>query len=123
MKEQSNNKYTASISENSIGWWKAIIESINNGVLMIDHNGYVRMINLEYSSITGVTPDIIGKPLEKYRPWAQPELSADSLRPSKLTKRCKSTFTYATPIMFLLTKKIFQSTLFFCMVLLGGDLW
>jgi hypothetical protein len=91
---------------------------------MIDHNGYERMINLEYTRITGVTPDIIGKLLEKYRPGAQPELSADSLRPSKLTKRCKSTFTYATPIMFLLLgKSFFQSTLFFCMVLLGGDLW
>ncbi|MFB5934658.1 hypothetical protein [Peribacillus frigoritolerans] len=40
MKEQSNNKNTASISENSIGWWKAIIESINDGVLMINQNGY-----------------------------------------------------------------------------------
>ncbi|MGE7609859.1 hypothetical protein ACQKML_25135 [Peribacillus frigoritolerans] len=40
MKEQANNKNTASISENSIGWWKAIIESINEGALVIDHNGY-----------------------------------------------------------------------------------
>ncbi|MFF2455563.1 sigma-54 interaction domain-containing protein [Peribacillus simplex] len=71
MKEQSNNKNNASISENSIGWWKAIIESINDGVLVIDHNGYVRMINPEYTRITGVTAEIIGKPLVKYRPGAQ----------------------------------------------------
>lgn len=68
LKEQSNNKNTASISENSIGWWKAIIESINDGVLMINQNGYERMINLEYTRITGLPPDIIGNPLEKYRP-------------------------------------------------------
>ncbi|MFJ7512708.1 hypothetical protein ACIQW7_25170 [Peribacillus simplex] len=80
MKEQSNNKNTASISENSIGRWKAIIESINDGVLMINHNGYERMINLQYSLLM----------LPKY------------------------VFTLG---------KIFQSTLFFCMVLLGGDLW
>ncbi|MDM5291853.1 PAS domain-containing protein [Peribacillus simplex] len=100
MKEQSNNKNTASISENSIGRWKAIIESINDGVLMIDHNGYERMINPEYTRITGVTTAIIGKSLGKYRSWAQPELTADSLRPLKilkLTKRCNSTFTDATP--------------------------
>lgn len=65
---------------------------------MIDHNGYVRMINPEFTRITGgVTTAIIGKSLEKYRSWAQPELSADSLRPLKLTKLWK-----------LLTKKSFN---------------
>ncbi|MFS0890970.1 hypothetical protein [Peribacillus frigoritolerans] len=41
MKEQSNNKNTAPISENRIGWWKAIIESIDDGgVLIINQKGY-----------------------------------------------------------------------------------
>lgn len=80
---------------------------------MIDHNGYERMINPEYTRITAVTTDIIGKPLEKYWPGAQPELSEDSLRPLKLTKRCKFTFTYATPIMFLLFEKSFNLHYFF----------
>lgn len=71
MKEQSNNHNLALIDENSVFWWKAIVESINDGVLVIDHDGYVRMINPEYTRITGVTPDIIGKPLTEYRPGSQ----------------------------------------------------
>lgn len=59
------------IQENGIEWWKAIVASINDGVLVIDNAGIVKIINPEYSRITGVTPDIIGKSLAIYRPGAQ----------------------------------------------------
>lgn len=52
-------------------WWKAIVESINDGVLAIDREGIVRTINPEYTRITGVSSDIIGKPLVSYRPGAR----------------------------------------------------
>ncbi|WP_342042870.1 sigma-54 interaction domain-containing protein [Bacillus sp. OTU2372] len=57
--------------ESQIEWWKAIVYSINDGVLVIDHEGIVRLINPEYTQITGVTRDIIGKPLKEYRPGAK----------------------------------------------------
>ncbi|WHT48068.1 sigma 54-interacting transcriptional regulator [Sporosarcina thermotolerans] len=44
---------------------------MNDGVLVIDQAGIVRTINPEYTRITGVTPDIIGKPLVSYRPGAR----------------------------------------------------
>lgn len=52
-------------------WWKAIVESMNDGVLVIDQEGCVKTINPEYTRITGVTPDIIGKELLLNRPGAQ----------------------------------------------------
>lgn len=62
----------------SVKWWKAIVESMNDGVLVIDRGGIVQTINPEYTRITGVTPDIIGKPLIDYRPGAQlPETLLD----------------------------------------------
>lgn len=64
--------------EKQIEWWKAIVSSIHDGVLVIDHQGIVRFINPEYTQITGVTPDIIGKRLKDYRPGAQlPETLID----------------------------------------------
>ena len=59
------------MEEQTVKWWKAIVESMNDGVLVIDRKGIVRTINPEYTKITGVTPDIIGKPLVSYRPGAQ----------------------------------------------------
>lgn len=56
------------IIEETVEWWKAIVESINDGILVIDRAGIVKTINSEYTRITGVTPDIIGKSLASYRP-------------------------------------------------------
>ncbi|WP_410863322.1 hypothetical protein [Peribacillus sp. SIMBA_075] len=88
-----------------------MIESINDGVLMINQNGYERMINLEYTRITGLPTDIIGKPLEKYRPGRN--LNFRRFIETIKSKRCKSTFAYATPIMFLLLEKSFNLHYFF----------
>ncbi len=44
---------------------------MNDGVLVIDRKGIVQIINPEYTRITGVTADIIGKSLASYRPGAQ----------------------------------------------------
>ncbi|SFJ75165.1 sigma-54 interaction domain-containing protein [Thermoflavimicrobium dichotomicum] len=62
-----------------IEWWKAIIDSINDGILVIDHQGTVQLINPEYTKITGVTPEmIVGKSLRQIRPTAQlPDTLAD----------------------------------------------
>lgn len=78
MPEIIKNQYTEFPLEKQIEWWKAIVHSINDGVLVIDHEGFVRLINPEYTQITGVTPDIIGKKLRDYRPGAQlPEILID----------------------------------------------
>ena len=64
--------------EYTVEWWKAIVESMNDGVLVIDREGCVKTINPEYTRITGVTPDIIGKQLILSRPGAQlPETLKD----------------------------------------------
>ncbi|MFC7687074.1 sigma-54 interaction domain-containing protein [Ureibacillus sp. GCM10028918] len=57
--------------EKQIDWWKAIVHSINDGVLVIDNKGIVQLVNPEYLKITGATPSIIGKPLTESRPGAQ----------------------------------------------------
>ncbi|MFY0542553.1 sigma-54 interaction domain-containing protein [Brevibacillus sp. H7] len=67
--------------QNQIEWWKAVLYSINDGVLVIDHQGIVQMVNPEYTRITGVIPEkIIGKPLRQFRPGAQ---LPDTLRDGK----------------------------------------
>jgi sigma-54 dependent transcriptional regulator, acetoin dehydrogenase operon transcriptional activator AcoR len=78
MFELSESQSTGFPMEKQIEWWKAIVYSINDGILVIDHQGLVRLINPEYTRITGVTPDIIGKHLKDYRPGAQlPEILVD----------------------------------------------
>lgn len=58
--------------EDQLEWYKAAIYSIHDGVLVIDSKEIVRLINPEYTRITGVKPkDIIGKPLRVVRPKAQ----------------------------------------------------
>lgn len=58
--------------EEQIEWLMAIVHSINDGILVIDNHEIVRLINPEYTRITGVTPEkIIGKPLREVRPSAQ----------------------------------------------------
>jgi sigma-54 dependent transcriptional regulator, acetoin dehydrogenase operon transcriptional activator AcoR len=53
-------------------WLRAAILSIHDGVLIIDKAGIVRLINPEYTRITGVSPEeIIGKELRSVRPKAQ----------------------------------------------------
>ncbi|UFJ39957.1 sigma 54-interacting transcriptional regulator [Brevibacillus humidisoli] len=52
-------------------WLNAVIDSINDGILVIDSQEIVRLINPEYTRITGVSPEqIIGKPLRRVRPGA-----------------------------------------------------
>ncbi|WP_332631632.1 sigma-54 interaction domain-containing protein [Halalkalibacter flavus] len=58
--------------KDQLEWFKAAIHSIHDGVLVIDSGEIVRLINPEYTRITGVEPeDIIGKPLRSVRPKAQ----------------------------------------------------
>lgn len=54
-----------------VGWLEGIIEAVHDGILVIDRNGVVQLINEEYSKITGVEKDqIIGRPLIEVRPGA-----------------------------------------------------
>ena len=56
---------------NRIGWLEGIIEAVHDGILVIDKNGIVQLINEEYTNITGVKKEqIIGKPLLDIRPGA-----------------------------------------------------
>ncbi|MDI2588336.1 PAS domain-containing protein [Psychrobacillus sp. NEAU-3TGS] len=59
-------------------WWEQVITSINDGILVIDEFEKVLFINPEYSRITGVGKEIIGKLLSAYRQGAQlPETLKD----------------------------------------------
>ncbi|MCM3570347.1 sigma-54-dependent Fis family transcriptional regulator [Neobacillus mesonae] len=54
-----------------IGWLEGIIEAVHDGILVIDQDGIVQLINEEYTNITGVRKEqIIGKPLIDVRPGA-----------------------------------------------------
>lgn len=54
-----------------VGWLEGIIEAVHDGILVIDRNGIVQLINDEYTNITGVRKEhIIGKPLIEVRPGA-----------------------------------------------------
>ncbi|WP_232700006.1 sigma-54 interaction domain-containing protein [Brevibacillus daliensis] len=56
----------------SVERFSSIINAIQDGVLVIDQEGIVILINPEYTKITGVTEEeIIGKPLLSVRPNAQ----------------------------------------------------
>ncbi|WP_018924977.1 sigma-54 interaction domain-containing protein [Salsuginibacillus kocurii] len=61
-----------SLNGSQLEWLQQIIVSIHDGVLVIDAEGIVRMINPEYTRITGVQPgQIVGKSLLSVRPGAQ----------------------------------------------------
>src|SRR5699024_2308524 len=56
----------------NLEWLQSILLSIHDGILVIDQEGIVRIINPEYTKITGVTErEIIGKHLSAVRPNAQ----------------------------------------------------
>ncbi|WP_394138195.1 sigma-54 interaction domain-containing protein [Cytobacillus oceanisediminis] len=55
-----------------VGWLEGIIEAVHDGILVIDRDGIVQIINEEYTNITGVKKEqIIGKPLVDVRPGAR----------------------------------------------------
>ena len=56
----------------TIRWLLSILDSINNGILIMDDAFIVRYLNAEYTRITGVTREqIIGRPLREVRPGAR----------------------------------------------------
>lgn len=58
-------------SDTYISWLEKIIDSINDGILVVDAQGIVRLINAEYTTITGVKEEqIIGKYLKDVRKGA-----------------------------------------------------
>lgn len=70
IKDYDNNNSNLS-AEGYIGWLEGIIGSINDGVLVIDLQGIVKLINTEYTRITGVSREkIIGKYLAVVRKGA-----------------------------------------------------
>lgn len=59
------------ILNQKVDWLEGIIEAVHDGVLVIDRDGIVRLINDEYTRITGVKREqIIGKKLTDVRPGA-----------------------------------------------------
>ena len=69
---QPSHRPDSIVTTHPLEWLQAIIASINDGILVIDSAGIVRMVNPEYTKITGVRPDeIIGRPLLDVRPGAQ----------------------------------------------------
>lgn len=58
--------------ESTIKWLLSILDSINNGVMIVDNALIVRYLNPEYTRITGVTRElIIDRPLREVRPGAK----------------------------------------------------
>src|SRR5699024_5660097 len=58
--------------EENLDWLQSILLSIHDGILVIDKEETVRIINPEYTKITGViAQEIIGKPLKQIRPKSQ----------------------------------------------------
>ena len=58
-------------ADNHLTWVLSILDSIYDGVLVIDESTIVQYINPEYTRITGVSRDqIIGRPLREVRPKA-----------------------------------------------------
>ena len=58
--------------DESIRWLLSILDSINNGVMIIDDEFVVRYLNNEYTRITGVPRDrILGRRLRDVRPGAK----------------------------------------------------
>ncbi|WP_378933232.1 sigma-54 interaction domain-containing protein [Metabacillus herbersteinensis] len=58
-------------TDQQLDWLVATLQAIHDGVLVIDKNEVVRMINPEYTKITGVAPEnIVGKRLRDVRPKA-----------------------------------------------------
>jgi len=54
-----------------ISFSACLLDQLNEGILIADHNGIVRYVNPRYTKITGVDfDDIVGKPLLKVRPNA-----------------------------------------------------
>lgn len=71
MLEEYNANSLNAPSTTYINWLEQIINSINDGILVIDSNGIVRIINDEYTNITGVKREtIIGKRLIDVRKGA-----------------------------------------------------
>ncbi|PWA08537.1 Fis family transcriptional regulator [Pueribacillus theae] len=72
-----------------VRWLQGIIEAINDGILVIDSEGIVRLINDEYTKITGVKKeDIIGKPLSEVREGAiSPTVLIDKKRRSAIYRK------------------------------------
>ena len=67
-----NLKDVLESQESTIKWLLSILDSINNGVMIIDDAFIVRYLNPEYTRITGVSRDqIIGRPLREVRPGAR----------------------------------------------------
>lgn len=66
-----NLKGLSTSAENSLAWVLSIMDSIYDGILVIDETTVVRYINPEYTRITGVSREqIIGRPLCDVRPKA-----------------------------------------------------
>jgi PAS domain S-box-containing protein len=64
-------KHISISADSSLTWALSILDSIYDGVLVIDEATVVRYINPEYTRITGVSRDqIIGHPLRDVRPKA-----------------------------------------------------
>jgi PAS domain S-box-containing protein len=54
-----------------IRYTSSLLDSLNEGVLIADHNAVVRYVNPRYTAITGVEFDhIVGKPIRDVRPHA-----------------------------------------------------
>lgn len=80
-------------NESTLHWFLSILNSVNNGILIVDDSLVVRYINPEYTQITGVTGDqIIGRFLLDVRPGAMlPEVVRTGKPISGLIRREKDT--------------------------------
>ena len=86
---QDCSKQNFSLATDYTSWLEGIIESINDGVLVIDSRGKVQFINKEYTEITGVSRNqIIGRYLIDVRKGAVlPKTLKDGKRRSGIQRK------------------------------------
>lgn len=86
---QDCSKQNFSLTTDYTSWLEGIIDSINDGVLVIDSQGKVQFINKEYTEITGVSRNqIIGKYLIDVRKGAVlPKTLKDGKRRSGIQRK------------------------------------
>ncbi len=89
MSKSKRSRNTVFTKRDYKDWLEETIDSINDGILVIDEQEIVQFVNTEYTNITGVkSEEIVGKPLKEVRKGAiLPKALEDGKRRSGIYRR------------------------------------
>lgn len=103
-------------------WLESILAAINDGILVIDAAGIVRLINDEYTRITGVRKEeIIGRPLRSVRPGAKLPLVLKDGKPRQGIYRREGTVEYVVDMAPIFNQKQIVGAVSICKSLTEVD--